>query len=147
MSKTMYLIIIFFLLVALLFSIFFSSTEYVCYDGSIEERGADCPLPDLPTMRQTVAERNAENFGRAISSAYSLRYSGINVFREGGDWYQDAIFSQTRDGDDVYTVTLLIDGESGRVSCDRGCTFMDDDDDFNNIENGTANNTESTSSS
>ena len=126
MSQAAYLLVIIGLVGALMFSVFTSSQTFVCYDGSVQSSKGDCPLPNLPVINEIRAERGAESYGRALSEAHSLRYSGITVFRDGANWYQDAIFS-SRSDDEVYEATLFINGTSGRVTCFEGCTFVEDD--------------------
>ena len=117
-----------YLLIAVLFLftiylLFSSSTEYVCYDGTVQDNARDCPT--LPTLRidQRVAERNVDNYGNAVSRALGYSFNRVSVYREGANFRSSVLFTDNVNRNIIESI-LQVNGTTGSVSCVEGCDFL-----------------------
>lgn len=122
MSKT-YLIIIAILTAIVIFQMFSTNEVIICSDGQMVDDFFDCPIDPTPSITARQAETAVQNYGSAQAQARGDRFTRVNTYKEGADYFSQTLFTNTQTSN-VAEVTFKIDGKTANVECVQGCEYL-----------------------
>jgi hypothetical protein len=118
-----YAIIIVVLTLLVLYQTFSPREIIVCSNGDIVKDIMDCQITPNPAINQRQAETAVSNYGNAQANAKGDQFTRVNVYREGPDYFAQAVFTNRQSGN-VQDVMFKINGRTGVVECFEGCEYF-----------------------
>jgi hypothetical protein len=99
-----------------------SKVVYFCPDGTKTIDPGVCRFEKPVSITQDVAEEKAEEYVEAYVQADGWRANLINAYKEDGRYVAQVVVSK-RD-EDSYESTVIVDGQTGVVTCEDECPYV-----------------------
>ncbi|MFP4119109.1 MAG: hypothetical protein ACLFTH_03580 [Candidatus Woesearchaeota archaeon] len=96
---------------------------FICPDGTYAETKDECSYPLEQSVDQRTAEDNAMKFIKGYVSAHGWTPNVVSVNSGNGSYYAQVVIS--KHDEEPFETTLEIDGKTGSVSCESGCTYLE----------------------
>lgn len=94
---------------------------YVCPDGSETKNVLECTFDKLATISSKEANLNAINFVNGYVRTSGWTATLINAYKDGGNYKAQIVIS--KQGEQSYETTVIIDGRKGTAQCDENCFY------------------------
>ena len=95
---------------------------YVCPDGTETINLGRCSFIEQSEITQKAAEEKATDFVRGYVSSNGWQVTLVNVNQQEGDWLAQLVIQKREETS--YETTVLVDGESGFVTCEKSCEYI-----------------------